>query len=320
MLANNIKFEVYGRLMVFLLIIDAFSSSIVIAYEIGKNIEEIVIVFFYVALPWIILFLMFFNELAIGFINFSKELEALPITQKVFYFLLFYFLTFIFLIPIATPFLGMLYSIIFPFMLSLKIRKKDKRYAVAIFIISSAILSLIIFQVLWLFYFTYLEETLNRLMSNLLIVSYYFYEIAIIIGGSAAITDFVLLIYEGASMYDPSIKIPYKKIKLFQLVLIITFSLLSYILPLFHKMLVICFVLSLISFVIRKIKGIAPEKRINLATMILYVFYIINNILESGLIIYFFYTLQYDVIRFYILLYAYVVSWVCILSSFKKEV
>jgi len=320
MLAENIESETYSRFAVFLLIIDAFLSSAIIALEIGKNIEESTIVFLYVVLPWTILFLTFFNEFTMGFTNLFEGLEALPITQRVFYILLFYFLTFIFLIPIATPFLGMSYSIVFPFMLSLKIRKKNAKYAVISFIILSVLLSLIIFRILWFFYFTYLEKTLKQLMSNLLIASYYFYEVAIIIGASAAIADFVFLIYEGASIYDPSIKIPYRKIKLSQLVLIVIFCLLGFIFPLFYKTLIICFALSITSFVIRRIKGIAPKKKINLATLILYVLYVINGILESGLIIHPLYMLQQDVIRFYILLYAYAVSWIHILLDLRKEV
>jgi len=210
--------------------------------------------------PWFII--VYANKLRTtraSFI-FIEATSRLSPMYRLFYILNLVFFIILIGIPVTSPILAIFsFLYLFPNMLGDRVQK-SKLVKSLLVIIELCVLPISII-IAYRFYLVILQDWIYFLPNIWFSLLPMIYNISLSIASVAALGDFLYLIYQGAHEYDPSVEIPETKILLLQSIILVFFIIGSvFWSPAFNNIMVLVLFFSLITSLIRRIKGLARSK------------------------------------------------------------
>jgi len=209
---------------------------------------------------WLFILLNNYDVIVEGLnIFLNKTLEGLSFFYKVFYTIIAIVLTYVLIIPLVSPLLIIAMALYLPYIIARKlaIRNHHALSVIVFFGLATVLVYLLIIMVIPLY--VYAKLTVLLFINLFDFIIYLIYSIAMCIGISASLCDFILLIYEGAHAYDASVEVPLKKILITQILisLILIGGFLYYKIEIASLGLLMS--LSILSWYIRRSKGLIRD-------------------------------------------------------------
>jgi len=235
-------------------------------------------------LPWVII--IFSNYMiflrAIWF--FKRKMKVLSVMYHVFYFVISAIILYTLIIPALSPLLVISLAAYIPYIVVEKMKKISRNRVIGalIFVVLMAVCIYFFIIILAPFYFIFTRHSIELTLCILSLSIEEIYGIAICIGASAGLGDFILLVYEGAAQYDPSTKIPYGKILIIQGILSGIFILLYVSNGSYMSIIGSLMTISILTWIIRKYKGLSEiDTNIDYYSALIFLVFGLVNFLTS---------------------------------------
>ncbi|MHA1616534.1 MAG: hypothetical protein ACTSX9_04425 [Candidatus Njordarchaeales archaeon] len=225
--------------------------------------------------PWIALMLLYYDSHVKSISKLISEFEYLSISRAFFFATITIVTFFSLILPLVTPLFAVIFfSIIIPY----KIAERLKRNP-SIFIGLAVLLFLLVFKVVLYVYIIATQWMLSFFWEFFQHAVEFSYKLALMMAAVSGLGDFLLLIYEGAKEYDPSVIVPRKQIYAIEVVLFMVFIYISLV---YNTNIFVAYIaligLSLVSNVIRWVKKVGNKNhlrdKVSIPSILLYSFII----------------------------------------------